>query len=142
MAVSYVRCQFSPSAFMIFSLVLAFSSLIGVCLFLVSLFWSVMDFIDLLVWIKVLLKFWKFSSIFFFQYILSVAQMIKTLSAMCETWVWSQGQEDPLKKGMATHSSILPWRISRTDEPGGLLSMGSQKMGNGLATNTFTVTHF
>ena len=59
--------------------------------------------------------------------------MVKTLSAMCDTRVRSQGQEDPLEKGMATHSSILAWRISRTDEPGGLLSMGSQKSGKWLS---------
>ena len=40
---------------------------------------------------------------------------------MQETWVWSLGQEDPLEKGMATHSSILAWRIPRTEEPGGLV---------------------
>ena len=54
-----------------------------------------------------------------------VAQTIKNLSAMKETWVRSLGQEDPLQKGMATHSSILAWRIPWTEEPGGLQSMGS-----------------
>ena len=49
-----------------------------------------------------------------------VAQMIKNLPAMQETWVRSLGQEDPLEKEMATHSSILAWRISWTEEPGGL----------------------
>ena len=44
-----------------------------------------------------------------------------------ETWVWSLGQEDPLGKGMATHSSILAWRIPWTDKPGGLQFIGSQK---------------
>ena len=46
-----------------------------------------------------------------------------------KTWVRSLGQEDPLEKGMATHSSILAWRIPWTEEPGGLQSMGSQKVG-------------
>ena len=46
---------------------------------------------------------------------------------MQETWVWSLGEEDPLKKEMATHSSILAWEISRTEEPGGLQYMGLQK---------------
>ena len=46
-----------------------------------------------------------------------VAQMVKNLLAMQETWVLSLGQEDPLEKGMATHSSILAWRIPWTDEP-------------------------
>ena len=46
---------------------------------------------------------------------------------MQETWVQSLGQEDPLEKEMATHSSILAWRIPRTEEPGGLQSMGLQR---------------
>ena len=56
-----------------------------------------------------------------------VAQMVKSLPA---TQVRSLGQEDPLKKGMATHSSILVWRISWTEEPCGLQSMGSQRIGH------------
>ena len=48
-----------------------------------------------------------------------MAQTVKNLPAMQETWVRSQGKEDPLEKGMATHSSILAWRISWTEEPGG-----------------------
>ena len=51
-----------------------------------------------------------------------VAQMVKNLPAIQETQVQSVGREDPLGKGMATHSSILTWRISWTEEPGGLLS--------------------
>ena len=50
--------------------------------------------------------------------------MVKNLPAMQETWVQSLGQEDPLEKGMATHSSILVWRILRTEEPGRLQSIG------------------
>ena len=53
--------------------------------------------------------------------------MVKNPPAMQETQVRSLGQEDPLEKGMATHSSILSWRIPWTEEPGGLQSMGSQK---------------
>ena len=49
-----------------------------------------------------------------------VAQTVKNLPATQETQVWSLGQEDPLEKGMAVHSSILAWRISWTEEPGGL----------------------
>ena len=56
----------------------------------------------------------------------SVAQMVKNLPAMQETWVWSLGREDYLEKGMATHSSILAWRIPWTEEPGELQSTGSQ----------------
>ena len=55
-----------------------------------------------------------------------VAQMVKNPPAMLETWVQSLGQEDPLEQGMATHPSILAWRIPRTEEPGGLQSMGPQ----------------
>ena len=47
-----------------------------------------------------------------------------------ETWVQSLGQEDPLEKGMATHSSILTWRIAWTEEPGGLQSIGLQRVGH------------
>ena len=54
--------------------------------------------------------------------------MVKNLPAMQETWVQSLGQEDPLEEGMATHSSILAWRIPWTEEPGGLQSMRSQRV--------------
>ena len=57
-----------------------------------------------------------------------VAQRLKCLPAMRETWVQSLGWEDPLEKGMATHSSILAWRIPWREEPGGLQSMGSQRV--------------
>ena len=53
-----------------------------------------------------------------------VAQMVKNLPAVQETWVQSLGQEDPLEKDMATHPSILAWRMPWTEEPGGLHSMG------------------
>ena len=54
--------------------------------------------------------------------------MVKNLPAMRETWFWSLGWEDPLEEGMTTHSSILAWRIPRTEEPCGLWSMGSQRV--------------
>ena len=57
-----------------------------------------------------------------------VAQMVKNLSAMQATQVWSLGWEDPLEKEMVTHSSILAWRISWTEEPGGLQSMRLQRV--------------
>ena len=59
-----------------------------------------------------------------------VAQSVKNLPAVQETWVRSLGWEDPLEKEMATHSSILAWKISWTEEPGGLQSMGSQRVGH------------
>ena len=54
------------------------------------------------------------------------SQTVKNLPAMQETWVQFLGQEDALKKGMATHSSILAWSIPWTEEPGGLQSTGLQ----------------
>ena len=59
-----------------------------------------------------------------------VAQMVKRLPAMLETWVQSLGREDPLEKGMATHSSTLAWKIPWTEEPGRQQSMGSQGVGH------------
>ena len=56
-----------------------------------------------------------------------VAQRVKRLPAMQETWVRSLGQEDPLEKEMATHSSILAWRILQTEEPSRLQSTGLQR---------------
>ena len=58
-----------------------------------------------------------------------VAQMVKNLPAMWETWVQSLDWEDSLEKGMAVHSSILAWRIPLTEEPGGLQSVGLQRAG-------------
>ena len=63
-----------------------------------------------------------------------VAQMVKNLPAVWETQVWSLGQEAPLEKGIATHSSILAWRIPWTVEPGGLQSMRLQRVGHSWAT--------
>jgi len=57
-----------------------------------------------------------------------MAQMVKNLPAMQETWVQSQGREDPLEKGMATHSTILAWIIPWTEELGGLQYIGSQRV--------------
>ena len=71
-----------------------------------------------------------------------VAQIVKSLPAMQETWVWSLGGEDPLKKEMAIHFSILTWRNSWNEEPGRLQSNGSQRAGLDWATNTFTFNIF
>ena len=57
-----------------------------------------------------------------------VAQLVENLHPMWETWVQSLGWEDPLAKGKATHSIILAWEIPWTEEPGGLQSMGSQRV--------------
>ena len=64
-----------------------------------------------------------------------VAQMVKNLPAMLETQVQSLGWNDALEKGMATHPSVLAWRIPWTEELSGLQSMGSQRMGQNLATS-------
>ena len=65
-----------------------------------------------------------------------MAQTIKIPPEILETWVQSLGWEDPLDKGMATHSSILAWRIPRTEEPDRLQSIGSQRVGHDGATHT------
>ena len=56
--------------------------------------------------------------------------MVKNLPTMCETQVRSLGQEDPIEKELAMHSSVLDWRIPGTEEPGGLPSMGSHRVGH------------
>ena len=68
-----------------------------------------------------------------------VAQKVKSLPAVQDTWVRSLSQEDPLEKEMAAHSSILASEIPWTEEPSGLLSMGLQRVGHEWATNTFTL---
>ena len=67
-----------------------------------------------------------------------MAQMVKNPPAMWENWVWSLGWEDPLEKGLATHSSILAWRSQWTEEPGGLQSTGMQRVGHDWATKHST----
>ena len=69
-----------------------------------------------------------------------MVQTVKNLPAMQEIQVRSLGWEDPLEKEMATHSSILAWRIPWTEESGGLQSMGSQRVGHDLVTNTFILS--
>ena len=59
-----------------------------------------------------------------------MAQIVKNLLAMWETQVRSLGQKDPLEKELATHSSVLAWRIPWTEQPGRLQSMGSQRVGH------------
>ena len=73
--------------------------------------------------------------------ILLCGSVVKNTPAMQETQVRFLGQEDPLEKGMAPHSNILAWRISWTEEPGGLQSMGWQRVKHNRATNTFTFIH-
>ena len=69
-----------------------------------------------------------------------VAQTVKNLPAMQDTWIRPLSWEDPLEKGMATHSSILAWIIPWAEEPGRLQFMGSRRVGHDSATNTFAFT--
>ena len=85
---------------------------------------------------------WSNGSISFFCMWLSsypgaslAAQIVKHLPTMRETRVWSLGWEDPLEKEMATHSSILTWKMPWTEEPGRLQSMGSQRVGHDWVTS-------
>ena len=71
-----------------------------------------------------------------------VAQMVKCLTAMRETRVQSLGREYPLEEEMATHSNTLAWRILWTEEPGGLQSMGSQRVGHNWATTLHFTSSF
>ena len=81
-----------------------------------------------------------FSVCMFFKRGDLVAQMVKSLPAMQETWVWSLGWKDPLEKGMVPNSSILAWRILRTEKPYRLQSMGSQRVVHNWATKTQAMT--
>ena len=79
-------------------------------------------------------------SVSLLQGISLVAKIVKCLPAMWETWAQSLGWEDPLEKEMATHSNVLAWRIPWTEEPGGLQSTGSQRVGHDLATSLHSLT--
>ena len=68
--------------------------------------------------------------LFPFRRVSLVAQLVKNLPAMWETWVQFLGWEDPLEEDMAVHSNLLAWRIPWTEEPGLLQSMGSQSVGH------------
>ena len=80
------------------------------------------------------------NSIFKLRWVSLVAQTVRNLPAMSKTQVQSLDGKDPLEKGMATHSSILAWRIPWTEEPGGLQPIGLQRVGHDWATNTFTLS--
>ena len=72
----------------------------------------------------------KFNTLYTMDRTSLVVQMVKHLPTMCETWVQFLGWEDPLEKEIATHFSILAWKIPWTEEPGGLESRGSQRIGH------------
>ena len=65
------------------------------------------------------------------------AQAVKNLPVVQETRIWSLRWEDPLEKEMATHSSILAWKVPWMEDPGGLQSMGSQRVGHDWVTDTY-----
>ena len=83
---------------------------------------------NIFVWNKCYLKYYILSSNW------SMAQQVKNLPAMQETQIWSLGQEDPLEEEMATHSSLPGWRIPWRENPGGLQSVGSQRVRHDWAT--------
>ena len=70
-----------------------------------------------------------------------VAQKVKNLPTIWETWVWSLGWEDSLEKGMATDSRVLAWRIPWTEEPGGLQSTELQRVEHDWVTNSFAIAN-
>ena len=76
----------------------------------------------------------------FYSILEYMAQTVKSLSAIHETWLWYLVREDLLEKGKATHSSILTWRIPRTEEPAGLWPNELQRVGHDWVTNTHTHT--
>ena len=96
------------------------------------------DFLVLYPFFRNTLSRWKFSYIKMSTLKLCraslVAQRVKRLLALRETWVRSLGREDPLEKEMATHSSTLAWKIPWTEKPDRLQSMGSQRVGHDWAT--------
>ena len=87
------------------------------------------------IWLSSLFTFQCFVMYFTYFGASLVAQMVKHLPAVRETGVWSLGQEDPLEKAVATHSSTLAWKISWTEEAGRLQSMGLQRVGHDWATS-------
>ena len=110
---------------------------------IVHCFFLLLLFMCLCVFLYLCLYFYIFVYILFFFCSSPVVQLVKYLPAVQETVIRSLGQEDFLEKGLATHSSILAWSIPQTEEPGRLLSMGSQRVRQDWATNTFTLyIHF
>ena len=95
-------------------------------------FWFLDFYLVLLLYL--LFLYWDFPSL--------VAQTVKYLIAVQEPWFRSLGQEDLPEKEMEVHSSNLAWEITWTEEPGGLQSMGSQRVGQDWATDTFTLSFF
>ena len=87
---------------------------------------------------KLISKYYLIFKNLFFTLGFPGGSVVKNPPAKQERWVWSLGQEDPLEKEIETHSSILAWEIPWTEKPGGLQSMGSQRVGNNIATEYST----
>ena len=109
------------------------TDLIGVC----QLYSSGLCSASLVSITQYLGAFFFFLSSLFFLMTYLVAQAVKRLPTMLETWVWSLGQEGPLEKEVATHSSNLAWKIPWTEEPGRPRSMGSQRVRHDWVTSLF-----
>ena len=92
----------------------------------------------IILWVFFLSPEIAFRVLFISIWVSLVVQTVKNLPAIQETWVQSLGQEDPLEEGMATHSSILAWRIPWTEDTGRLQSMGLQRVGCNWVANTLT----
>ena len=125
------HCQLLKSAHISslqFSLRFLSSESLWLPLLLLSAFTGSCDYI---------VSMWKIGGNLF---ILRPHQMVKNLPTMQETGIWSLHWEDPLEKGMATHSSILAWRILGPKEPRGLQSMGSQRVRHDWVTNTCIIS--
>ena len=95
--------------------------------------------ISFFIWLKIPLYIYIYLSIYrsTLLWVSLVTPMVKNLPVMWETQAWSLGQEDPLEKGTAIHSSILAWRIPWIEEPSEIQSVGSQTVRQDWATDTF-----
>ena len=104
-------------------------------LFLIQSNWNIQNIRTSVFIFEFILYIFLFGGRFTYTWGFPVAQVVKRLSAMWDTRVWSLGWEDPLEKEMATHSSILAWKIPWIEEPGGLQSIGLQRVGHDWGTS-------
>ena len=123
---------------------LGFQEIIFFSVFLLPSYTSLLNHLYWFLTFKISLWYFSVYTIFlddliqplgFKYYLCPVAQTVKCLPTMRETWVRAMGQEVPLEKEMVTHSSILAWKIPWTEEPGRLQSMGSQRVRHDWATS-------
>ena len=130
------KLVFSLSSFILTQRLFSYSSLSAI---------RVVSYLRLLIFFRAILIPVCTSSSLAFHMMYSgaslVAQRLKRLPATWETWVRSLGLKDPMEKEMPTHSSILAWRIPWREEPGGLQTMGSQRVGHNWATSLHFTLH-